>query len=36
MTGAVINAIPGIIMQLALIPVLVVTMDKAGLMVNDR
>jgi riboflavin transporter FmnP len=34
--GAVINAIPGIIMQLALIPVLVVTMDKAGLMVNDR
>ena len=36
LTGAVINAIPGIIMQLALIPVLVVTMDKAGLMVNDR
>lgn len=35
LTGAVINAIPGIIMQLALIPVLVVTMDKAGLMVND-
>lgn len=34
--GAVINAIPGIIMQLALIPVLVVTMDKVGLMVNDR
>ena len=34
--GAVINAIPGIIMQLVLIPVLVVTMDKAGLMVNDR
>ena len=33
LTGAVINAIPGIIMQLALIPVLVVTMDKAGLMV---
>ena len=36
LTGAVINAIPGIIMQLALIPVLVVTMDKAGLIVNDR
>ena len=36
LTGAVINAIPGIIMQLALIPVLVVTMDKAELMVNDR
>ena len=36
LTGAVINAIPGIIMQLALIPVLIVTMDKAGLMVNDR
>lgn len=36
LTGAVFNAIPGIIMQLALIPVLVVTMDKAGLMVNDR
>lgn len=36
LTGAVINAIPGIIMQLALIPVLVITMDKAGLMVNDR
>ena len=36
LTGAVINAIPGIIMQLALIPVLVVTMDRAGLMVNDR
>ena len=36
LTGAVINAIPGIIMQLALIPVLVVTMDKAGLMINDR
>ena len=36
LTGAVINAIPGIIMQLALIPVLVVTMDTAGLMVNDR
>ena len=36
LTGAVINAIPGIIMQFALIPVLVVTMDKAGLMVNDR
>lgn len=36
LTSAVINAIPGIIMQLALIPVLVVTMDKAGLMVNDR
>ena len=36
LTGAVINAIPGIIMQLALNPVLVVTMDKAGLMVNDR
>ena len=35
LTGAVINAIPGIIMQLALIPVLVVTMDKAGLMAND-
>lgn len=35
LTGAVINAIPGIIMQLALIPVLVFTMDKAGLMVND-
>lgn len=36
LTGAVINAIPGIIMQLALIPVLVFTMDKVGLMVNDR
>lgn len=30
-TGAVVNAIPGIIMQLVLIPVIVVTMEKAGL-----
>ena len=30
-TGAVVNAIPGIIMQLVLIPVIVITMEKAGL-----
>ena len=36
LTGAVINAIPGIIMPLALIPVVVVTMDKAGRLETDR
>lgn len=34
--GAITNAIPGIIMQLVLIPVLVIAMDKAGLSLNDR
>ena len=34
--GAVTNAIPGIIMQLILIPVLVIAMDRAGLSLNDR
>lgn len=34
--GAVTNAIPGIIMQLVLIPVLVIAMDRAGLSLNDR
>ncbi len=36
LTGAVTNAIPGIIMQLALIPVLVIAMDRAGLSLNKR
>ena len=34
LAGAVINAIPGIILQLVLIPVLVIAMDRAGLSLN--
>ena len=34
--GAVINAVPGIIMHLALIPVLVIAMDRAGLSLNRQ
>lgn len=36
LSGAVTNAIPGIIMQLVLIPVLVIAMDRAGLSLNRR
>jgi len=34
LSGAVINAIPGIIMQIVLIPVIVMAMEKAGLSLN--
>ena len=34
LSGAVTNAIPGIILQLVLVPVLVVTMERAGLSLN--
>ena len=34
LSGAVLNAIPGIILQLVLIPVIVATMEKAGLSLN--
>ena len=34
LAGAVTNAIPGIILHLALIPVLVIAMDRAGLSLN--
>ncbi len=34
LAGAVTNAIPGIILQLVLIPVLVMAMDRAGLSLN--
>jgi len=36
LAGAVTNAIPGIIMQLVLIPVLVLVMDRAGLSLNQQ
>lgn len=35
LAGAVTNAIPGIILQLVLIPVLVIVMDRAGLSLNS-
>ena len=34
LSGAVTNAIPGIILQLVLVPVLVVAMERAGLSLN--
>ena len=34
LSGAVLDAIPGIILQLALIPVLVIAMERAGLSLN--
>lgn len=34
LSGAVINAIPGIVLQLVLIPVIVMTMEMAGLSLN--
>ena len=34
--GAVLKAVPGIILHLALIPVLVISMDRAGLSLNGR
>ncbi len=34
LAGAVTNAIPGIILQLALIPILVIAMERAGLSLN--
>jgi len=34
LAGAITNAIPGIILQLVLIPVLVIAMDRAGLSLN--
>lgn len=36
LAGAVINAIPGIILQLVLIPVLVMALERAGLSLNQR
>ena len=36
LAGAVTNAIPGIILQLVLIPVLVVAMERAGLSLNKN
>ena len=34
LAGAITNAIPGIIMQIVLIPILVISMDRAGLSLN--
>jgi len=36
LAGAITNAIPGIILQLVLIPVLVVAMERAGFSLNSR
>ena len=36
LAGAVTNAIPGIILQIVLIPVLVIAMERAGLSLNQR
>ena len=36
LAGAVINAIPGIVLHLVLIPVLVIAMDRAGLSLNGQ
>ena len=36
LAGAVTNAIPGIILQIVLIPVLVLAMERAGLSLNKR
>ena len=36
LAGAVTNAVPGIILQLALIPLLVIAMERAGLSLNRR
>ena len=36
LAGAVTNAIPGIILQLVLIPLLVIAMERAGLSLNRR
>ena len=35
LAGAVTNAIPGIVLHLALIPVVVMAMERAGLSLND-
>ena len=36
LAGAFTNAIPGIILQIVLIPVLIIVMDRAGLMLNRQ
>ena len=36
LAGAVTNAVPGIILQLVLIPVLVAALERAGLSLNRR
>ena len=36
LAGAVLNAVPGIIVQLVLIPLLVLALEKAGLSLNPR
>ncbi len=36
LAGAVTNAIPGIILQLVLVPVLVIAMERAGLSLNEK
>ena len=36
LAGAFTNALPGIILQLILIPVLVIAMERAGLSLNRR
>ena len=36
LAGAVLNAIPGIVLQLVLVPVLVIVLEKAGLSANGK
>ena len=36
LSGAITNAVPGIILQLVLIPALVVAMERAGLSLNRK
>lgn len=36
MTGAFINAIPGIIIQIIIIPVIIISLSRAGLMERER
>ena len=35
-TGAIVNAIPGIIVQIILIPMVVIVLEKAKLMPNKK
>ena len=36
LAGAIFNAIPGIILHIVLIPVIVMALNKAGLIENNR
>ena len=36
LAGAVTHAVPGIILQLVLIPVLVIAMERAGMILRDE